>query len=204
MFRYDVFDTLSTDTAAMTRLTILGSTTLVAALLLAAAPALAQAPSAGMPDRPSGDNCDKKHQPKNGDCVLQSSKNRRLIVEISGVQVGDGAPEGSDKQIQSALADTSGKLLGCYAEALKRDPSAAGGLSVTFMVRPEGAHETIELQGNPLDNPAETCLRAGLLQAKLPEPESGEYQVTATFTFKKEAADATGEEETTDASEDES
>ena len=160
-----------------------------AALLLASVPVQAQAPSAGMPTKPGGGSCEKKHRPKLGACVVQSDKERRLVVEISGVSASDGAPEGAESRIESALAKTAGQLMGCYESALERDGSLAGSLQMTFFVRPEGAHETIELASNPLDEPAETCIRAGLLQAKLPEPGSGEYEVSASFNFRQESTE---------------
>lgn len=115
-------------------------------------------------------------------------------VEDQGGQGGDGLKDRSGGKLAGLLKDLQDDVMPladeCYAQALERDPSIAGGLGLQFAIIGDedvgGLVESVELEdGSDIQDPEMLeCMRETLLSTIFPAPDdSGETGVRLTLEF---------------------
>jgi F0F1-type ATP synthase membrane subunit c/vacuolar-type H+-ATPase subunit K len=87
-----------------------------------------------------------------------------------------------------ASAPIQGRAARCYQDRWAQDPSVAGSLFVSAVVRPDGFVATTSVFGPLQDRTLSTCLEGAIADWSFPAfPGEATSEVVLPFTFREEA-----------------
>lgn len=92
-------------------------------------------------------------------------------------------------QIRGVIQANIDQVQACYERALVRDATAAGRVTVAFVIGPDGSVSDAAISDNALDRPAGECIRRAVLSWRYPRPEPpGPVSVRFPFNLSQSGA----------------
>jgi TonB family protein len=88
--------------------------------------------------------------------------------------------------VQRVVRQRFGRFRMCYEQALARDKTLRGRLSVRFVVGRDGSVSNVSIADSELGNPLQSCVASAFAGATFPAPEGGIVTVVYPLIFETE------------------